>query len=282
MQLHELTATAAVGAMRRGALSPVGYIQALLDRIAATEPRVQAWETLDAEGALAAARSLEARRGERLPRELLFGLPVGIKDVFDARGLPTTANFAPFRDRVAYDDAGVVQRLRAAGAIILGKTVTTQFAYATEGIKTRNPWNPTRTPGGSSSGSAAAVGAYQVPAAIGTQTGGSTLRPAAWCGAVALKPTLGRVSRTVCRSSAAPSASDRSCASRRGARASSARCPCPCNAQVRQLPSSFLLVALGQVALLDLLDHGRIGQRRRVAEHATLGHIAQQAAHDLR
>ncbi|MBI3966324.1 MAG: amidase [Chloroflexi bacterium] len=195
MHLYELTATEAVRAMRTGQTSPVELVRALLDRIAATEPRVQAWETLDAEGALAAARHLEAKRREYQPRDLLFGLPVGLKDIFLVRGLPTTASFDPWRGAIAGEDSGVARHLREAGAIVLGKTVTTQFATAFEGEKTRNPWNLDRSPGGSSSGSAAAVAARQVPAGIGTQTSGSTLRPAAYCGVVALKPTFGRLSR---------------------------------------------------------------------------------------
>lgn len=195
MQLYELDAASAVGAMRAGEVSPVDFVRALLERVAATEPTVQAWETVDAEGALRTAHHLEAKRRERLPDALLFGLPVGIKDVFHARGLPTTANFDPYRGAAAGEDSGVVQHLREAGAIILGKTVTVQFAWGQDPPKTRNPWNLERTPGGSSSGSAAAVAARQVPAAIGTQTGGSTLRPAAYCGVVAIKPTFGRLSR---------------------------------------------------------------------------------------
>ncbi|MBI2320776.1 MAG: amidase [Chloroflexi bacterium] len=195
MQPYDLTATAAARAIRAGELSPVDLVQSLLDRIAATESRVQAWEHVDAEGALSAARHLEAKRRERPPADLLFGVPIGMKDVFHARGLPTTANFDPYRGKVIGEDSGVVQHLREAGAVILGKTVTVQFAWGRDPVKTRNPWNAELTPGGSSSGSGAAVGARQVPAAMGTQTGGSTLRPACYCGIVALKPTFGRISR---------------------------------------------------------------------------------------
>lgn len=195
MQPYDLTATEAARAIRAGELSPVELVQSLLERIAATEPRVHAWEHVDAEGALATARYLEAKRRERPPAGVLFGIPVGIKDVFHARGMPTTANFDPYRGTVVAEDSGVVQHLREAEAIILGKTVTVQFAWARDPVKTRNPWNTALTPGGSSSGSGAAVGARQVPAAMGTQTGGSTLRPAAYCGVVALKPTFGRISR---------------------------------------------------------------------------------------
>lgn len=194
MILHELNATDAVQAMRAGRLSPTELLRALLDRVAETEPRVQAWETLDAEGALAEARRLEAERSLSSSRPL-FGLPIGVKDVFHVRGLPTTANFDPYRGRIAQEDSGVVRHLREAGAIILGKTVTVQFACGRDPAQTRNPWNVERTPGGSSSGSGAAVAARQVPAAIGTQTGGSVLRPAAYCGVAAIKPTFGRMSR---------------------------------------------------------------------------------------
>lgn len=194
MMLHELGVAEAVRSMRSGDVSPVELVRAVLDRIADTEPRVRAWETLDEEGALARAGELEARRSDMsaLP---LYGLPVGIKDVFHARGLPTTANFEPYRGRAASEDSGVVGLLREAGAIVLGKTVTVQFACGRDPIKTRNPWNSERTPGGSSSGSGAAVGACQVSAALGTQTGGSVLRPAAYCGVVGMKPTFGRLSR---------------------------------------------------------------------------------------
>lgn len=195
MELHELTASAAVRAMCDGEISPVEMVQALLARIESTELQVQAWEALDAEGALATAKLLESRRRERHSLGILYGLPVGLKDVFHVRGLPTTANFEPYRGQVAGEDSGVAQHLREAGAIILGKTVTVQFASGPGSPKTRNPWNLNLSPGGSSSGSGAAVGARHVPAAIGTQTGGSTLRPAAFCGVVGFKPTFGRISR---------------------------------------------------------------------------------------
>jgi aspartyl-tRNA(Asn)/glutamyl-tRNA(Gln) amidotransferase subunit A len=195
MEPYDLTATEAAHAIRSGELSPVELVESLLRRIEATEPRIQAWEQVDADGALAAARYLEAKRHERRATDLLFGVPVGLKDVFHARGLVTSANFDPYRERVIGEDSGAAQHLREAGAIILGKTVTVQFAWGRDPVKTRNPWNTALTPGGSSSGSGAAVGARQVPAALGTQTGGSTLRPAAYCGVVALKPTFGRISR---------------------------------------------------------------------------------------
>lgn len=194
MNLFDLTASDAVRAMRKGSLSPVEYLQGLLDRIRATEDSVKAWDTLNIEGAQKVARRLERERRDR-SADILYGLPVGLKDVFHVRGLSTKANFEPYHGQIAKDDSGVAQDLRAAGAIIMGKTVTVQFASGPGSPKTRNPWDTSLSPGGSSSGSGAAVGARQVPAAIGTQTAGSTLRPAAFCGVVGFKPTFGRISR---------------------------------------------------------------------------------------
>jgi aspartyl-tRNA(Asn)/glutamyl-tRNA(Gln) amidotransferase subunit A len=191
--LHELGVLQAAAAIRRREISSVELLEALLARIEATEPRVQAWETLDAEGARAQARRCDeaARRGDAGP---LNGVPVGIKDIYHVAGLPTTAGWRAVFSATPAEDAASVARLRAAGAVILGKTVTTPFAMV-DPPRTRNPWHPDRTPGGSSSGSAAAVAARQVPAALGTQTAGSILRPAGYCGVVGLKPTFGRISR---------------------------------------------------------------------------------------
>lgn len=195
VQLYELCVNDAVRAMQTGELSPVDLVQSVLRRIADTEGKVQAWECLDAERALATADHLESKGRELWDDCPLFGLPVGVKDVFHVLGLPTSANFEPYRGSTARFDSGIVEQLRKAGAIILGKTVTVQFAAGQDPPKTCNPWALERSPGGSSSGSAAAVSAMHVPAAIGTQTGGSTLRPAAFCGVVGLKPTFGRLSR---------------------------------------------------------------------------------------
>jgi aspartyl-tRNA(Asn)/glutamyl-tRNA(Gln) amidotransferase subunit A len=174
-------------------LSPVELVEACLETIQRLEPVVKAWVTFDAEGALRQARVLgdEAREGRF--RGVLHGLPFGIKDIFYTAGMRTTAGHVPMRDFVPTYDSAVVERLRAAGAIILGKTATTEFALMAPATTT-NPWNPQHTPGGSSSGSAAAVAARMCPAAIGSQTGGSTIRPAAYCGVVGFKPTYGRVS----------------------------------------------------------------------------------------
>jgi Asp-tRNA(Asn)/Glu-tRNA(Gln) amidotransferase A subunit family amidase len=144
---------------------------------------------------LVAARAAEkALRGHPEGIGLLYGVPFGAKDVFDTAGLRTSAGFAPFEKRLPSHDAEAVARLKRAGAILLGKTVTTQFAVMPPS-KTRNPWAEDRTPGGSSSGSGAAVAAREVPLALGTQTNGSVLRPAAYNGVVGLKPTYGRVSK---------------------------------------------------------------------------------------
>ncbi len=193
MDLYELSATQAAEKIRRGEISPVELVKTLLRRIEALEPTLKAWVTLDREGALAAARRCEEEVGKK---ELgpLHGVPVGVKDIFHAAGLPTTCGSPIFRNHVPGYDATSVARLRQAGAIVLGKTVTVQFAHF-DPPPTHNPWNHDRTPGGSSSGSAAAVASRMVPVALGSQTGGSILRPAAYCGIVGLKPTYGRISR---------------------------------------------------------------------------------------
>ncbi|MDP8923081.1 MAG: amidase [Chloroflexota bacterium] len=194
-ELHDLTAAEAATRIARRDVSPVELVDALLARIERFEPIVRAWVTVDAEGARAAARHAETE-ATRPSAALgpLHGVPCGIKDIYNVRGLPTTAGFPPLADNVPDEDAPSIARLWAAGAIVLGKTVTTQFASA-DPSPTRNPWRPDRTPGGSSSGSGAAVAARCVPFALGTQTGGSILRPAAYNGVVGLKPTYGRVSR---------------------------------------------------------------------------------------
>jgi Asp-tRNA(Asn)/Glu-tRNA(Gln) amidotransferase A subunit family amidase len=163
-----------------------------LSAIERTEPSILAWVQIDADGAREQATTMDDKPPEReLP---LRGLTVGVKDLIDVAGLPTVAGFGPFARRVATTDAAVVASLRAAGAIILGKTTTTQFGM-TDPTPTRNPWDLARTPGGSSSGSAAAVAAGQVDLAIGSQTGGSVLRPASYCGIVGFKPGFGWASR---------------------------------------------------------------------------------------
>ena len=181
-----LGAGEAAEAIRKGVLSPVELVDTCLARIGALDGDLRAWAHVDAAGALAIAREreVEARAG-RL-RGPLHGVPVGVKDIFDVAGMPTTAGARAFAHTHPTRDAAAVARLRAAGAVILGKTHTTQFAFR-DPAPTRNPWDGAYTPGGSSSGSAAAVAARMVPCAIGSQTVGSILRPAAFCGVVGLK-----------------------------------------------------------------------------------------------
>ena len=191
--LHELTATEALRLMRAGRLSPVALVEALLERIAARNVTLQAWVSLDRDGAIGAARDAERawREGRAAP---LCGIPLGVKDLLYTRGLPTGANFAPFRDRDPGVDATCIAQLREAGAIVLGKVETTQFA-GRDPSRARNPWNLERTASGSSSGPAVVVADRMVPVSVATQTGGSTIRPAAYLGVVGFSPTFGRISR---------------------------------------------------------------------------------------
>jgi len=184
----DLSLSEAAGRIADGALTPSALLEACLRRIAATDDTVHAWVSVDEAGARATARERteEARAGRR--RGPLHGIPVAIKDVFHVAGMTTTCGAAPAFHAAATADATSVARLRAAGAVVLGKAHTTEFAYFEPG-PTRNPWNPAHTPGGSSSGSAAAVGARMAPLALGTQTVGSVLRPAAYCGVVGFKGT---------------------------------------------------------------------------------------------
>ena len=188
-----LTLTEACRSIKEGKLSPVELTRSCLAMIDRLEPQVKAWVTLDRDGALREAARLEDERRAGRMRGLLHGIPIGIKDIFYTAGMRTTAGHAPMAEFVPDYDSAVVERLKAAGAIILGKTTTTEFALLAP-TPTRNPWNLEHTPGGSSSGSGAAVAARMCPAAIGTQTGGSTLRPSAYCGVTGLKPTYGRIS----------------------------------------------------------------------------------------
>jgi aspartyl-tRNA(Asn)/glutamyl-tRNA(Gln) amidotransferase subunit A len=190
--LTDLGVRAAADLVRRGDGAAVALVEACLARVRAREPEVQAWAYLDAEGALAAARERDAEARAGRLRGPLHGVPLGIKDIFDVAGMPTTAGARAFAHTHPSRDSTAVARLRAAGAVILGKTHTTQFAFR-DPAPTRNPWNHAHTPGGSSSGSAAAVAARMVPGAIGSQTVGSILRPAAYCGIVGLKGFHGLV-----------------------------------------------------------------------------------------
>ena len=183
-----LPAAVAAARIAEGALSPVEVVDACLARIAARDGSVRAWAHVDEAGSRATAREreAEARAGHR--RGPLHGVPVAIKDIFHVAAMPTTCGAGPAFHIRPVDDATAVARLRAAGAIVLGKVHTTEFAYF-EPAPTRNPWNVAHTPGGSSSGSAAAVAARMAPLALGTQTVGSVLRPAAYCGVIGFKGT---------------------------------------------------------------------------------------------
>ena len=192
--LPDLTASEATGLVRRRKVSSLELVEALLARIERIDPTLRSFVTVDADGARAVARAADAALQAGQKTGVLHGVPFAAKDIYDAEGLPTTAGYPPLASNVARADAFTVARMKAAGAVLIGKTVTTQFA-AGDPSPTRNPWRADRTPGGSSSGSAAAVAARLVPIALGTQTGGSILRPAAYNGVVGLKPTYGRVSR---------------------------------------------------------------------------------------
>jgi aspartyl-tRNA(Asn)/glutamyl-tRNA(Gln) amidotransferase subunit A len=191
-ELAELGVREAAEGIRGGACSSEALVEACLARVGAAEPEVKAWAHVDGDGARAAARERDAEARAGRLRGPLHGVPIGIKDIFDVAGMPTTAGARAFAHTRPTRDCSAVARLRAAGAVILGKTHTTQFAYR-DPAPTRNPWNRAHTPGGSSSGSAAAVAARMVPGAIGSQTVGSILRPAAFCGVVGLKGPHGLV-----------------------------------------------------------------------------------------
>jgi len=191
----QVSATEAARRIRDGVLTAEELVEASLERIRQLEPKVQAWTFLDEDHALAQARALDERKRNGEPLGPLHGVPVGLKDIIDTADMPTENGTVLHKGRTPREDAAVVKMLRAAGAVILGKTVSTECAYFNPG-KTRNPHNPEHTPGGSSSGSAAAVGAGMVPLALGSQTAGSVIRPAAFCGAYGFKPTHGLIPRT--------------------------------------------------------------------------------------
>jgi Asp-tRNA(Asn)/Glu-tRNA(Gln) amidotransferase A subunit family amidase len=186
-----LTATEAARAIDRATLTCTALVEACLARIEAREGDVRAWAHIEPEKALA-----QARERDRYPAGgVMRGLPIGIKDVIDTVDLPTQYGSPVYRDHIASWDAACVALLKEAGAVILGKTETTEFALR-HPSSTRNPRNLAHTPGGSSSGSAAAVADFMVPLALGTQTTGSTIRPGSYCGVVAFKPTFGAINRT--------------------------------------------------------------------------------------
>jgi Asp-tRNA(Asn)/Glu-tRNA(Gln) amidotransferase A subunit family amidase len=187
--MKSLSATEAVKAIEAGTLTSEKLVSASLERIAEREPVVKAWVHLDKELALKQARAADVTKGG-----LLRGVPIGVKDIIDTHDMPTGHNSPIFKGKVPFGDAACVALSRTANAIIMGKTVTTEFANRHPG-PTTNPHNSAHTPGGSSSGSAAAVADGHVPLAFGTQTGGSVIRPAAYCGVVGYKPTFNDFSR---------------------------------------------------------------------------------------
>ena len=193
--LTALTAADAATAIAKGDITSEALVKACLDRVEARDGEVQAWAWLDPARALEQARAADETRREGKGVGPLHGVPVGIKDIIDTADMPTQCGSPLFKDRQPDKDAMCVAGLRSAGAIIMGKTVTTELASLTP-PKTRNPVDPAYTPGGSSSGSAAGVASGMIPAALATQTGGSVIRPASYCGIYALKPTLGLISRT--------------------------------------------------------------------------------------
>ncbi|MHC1551307.1 amidase [Phyllobacterium sp. K27] len=178
-----------------GALTVLESAEAFLAEAEAREDEVRAWAFLDRDHVLQQAKMLDAYRGTGCPLGPLHGIPVGLKDIIDTAKVPTGNGAVQDRGRVPTEDATIVRQLKGAGAIIMGKTTTTELAYL-HPSNTRNPRNTAHTPGGSSAGSAAAVSAGMVPLAIGTQTGGSVIRPASYCGVVGYKPTFGAIPRT--------------------------------------------------------------------------------------
>jgi len=191
---YRLTLSEMIQQISRKKLSPVDLAKSLLKRIDLLEPSIQAWVTIDRGKVLDEARRCEKEIVRNRKRGPLHGIPLGIKDIFYTSGVKTTGGSKIFADFVPSFDSTAVARLKQAGAILLGKTATTEFAHA-DPAPTRNPWNREHTPGGSSSGSAAGVASGMCPGALGSQTGGSVLRPASYCGVVGLKPTYGRISR---------------------------------------------------------------------------------------
>jgi len=189
-----LSASEAARKIKEGTLSSVKLVKACLARIEETDGQLKAWVHLDPEHALKQAEELNQIRRAGRPVGALHGVPVGLKDIIDTKDFPTERGTKIYSGCKPEKDAALVERLREAGAVILGKTVTTEFAFM-HPAETRNPHNPDYSPGGSSSGSAAAVAAYQVPVAIGTQTNGSVIRPASFCGIYGFKPTRGVISR---------------------------------------------------------------------------------------
>src|SRR6056297_1668973 len=195
VDLLSLDACALRGRLASGAVSALDLAEACIARIEAREPELQAWAWFDPDFARHQARALDAHRQSGRAIGPLHGLPVALKDIIDTAKIPTENGCTLDQGRIPIKDAALVERLKAAGAVIMGKTVTTELAFMQAG-KTRNPHNPAHTPGGSSSGSAAAVADGMVPLAVGMQTGGSVIRPASYCGVTGFKPSFGAIPRS--------------------------------------------------------------------------------------
>ncbi len=195
MSLCTLSLGEAAAGIREGRITSAELVGDCLERVAEVESKVQAWAFLDRDHALQQAEAADAHRQQGKALGSLHGVPIGVKDIFDTGDMPTELGSPLWAGRTPRRDAAVVARLRAAGAVIMGKTVTTEYAYRQPG-KTTNPHDAGRTPGGSSSGSAAAVAAHMVPGAVGSQTNGSVIRPGAFCGVVGYKPTHGLIPRS--------------------------------------------------------------------------------------
>lgn len=195
MDLADLGAARLVRMIENGEKTSLELVEACIARIDAREDDVGAWAHLDHDFAREQAEKCDTLHASGMPCGPLHGIPVGIKDIFDTADFPTECGTVISAGRRPVKDSTAVSLLKAAGAVIMGKTVTTELAVYSPG-KTRNPHDPERTPGGSSSGSVAAVAAGMVPLAIGSQTNGSVIRPASFCGVVGFKPTHGRISRT--------------------------------------------------------------------------------------
>jgi Asp-tRNA(Asn)/Glu-tRNA(Gln) amidotransferase A subunit family amidase len=186
--LHALNLMEALKGIENRQFTSEAYTRALLDRIGLLDGEIQAWTWLEPAQAIQAARLADSYLASGGTPGLLQGLPIGVKDIFATAGIPTQMGSPAFAGHVPGASARVIEQLKERGGFVMGKTVTTECAFLHPG-KTRNPWNPMHTPGGSSSGSAAAVAAGFVPAALGSQTNGSVIRPAAFCGVVGFKPT---------------------------------------------------------------------------------------------
>jgi Asp-tRNA(Asn)/Glu-tRNA(Gln) amidotransferase A subunit family amidase len=192
---YKLSASEALALFASGKLTSVELVKSCLAQITQTDDAIRAWVYLDPEDALKQAAECDRIRKAGMAIGALHGIPVGLKDIIDTAEMPTGRGTPIFRGRRTEHDARLVEMLRGAGAVIMGKTITTELAFV-HANETRNPHNADHTPGGSSSGSAAAVAAHHVPLAIGTQTNGSVIRPASFCGTFGFKPTRGVISRT--------------------------------------------------------------------------------------